>query len=232
MILKNKISNFEKFIDYSFKKKEYLINALIHPSYLKEMKFKNKSFESYFERFEFLGDRVLGLSISSLIYTRFKNSNEGDLTKRLSYLVQKKFLYKIALEIGIDKILKYSYKKDNTRMNISILSDSVESLIGSIFVDSGYNGSFRFIKKIWDPYLDLEGSNKQDPKTKLQEISQSNYKILPKYSLLKKEGPPHSPVFTVELEVLNLKIIKSIGKSKRDAEQNAATKALKLIDGH
>tara|TARA_Y100001970_G_C14227177_1_gene856406 strand:- start:869 stop:1564 length:696 start_codon:yes stop_codon:yes gene_type:complete len=230
MISKKKIEKFEKFINFKFKNKQNLINALTHPSYIKEKKTKSKSFETHFERLEFLGDRVLGLCISSLIYSKFNNSNEGDLTKKLSYLVKKDFLYKIALEIEIDKILKYSYKKTNTRMNTSILSDAVESLIGSIFVDSDYVSSFKFIKKFWGPYLDSEESNIQDPKTNLQEISQQRFKILPKYSLLKKIGPSHSPVFTVSLEVFNLKVIKAHGKSKREAEKNAASKALKLLN--
>ena len=230
MILKKKLENFENFINFKFKNKQNLINALIHPSFIKEKKFNNKDYESDFERLEFLGDRVLGLCISSLIYEKFDNSNEGDLTKKLSYLVKKDFLYKIALEIKIDKILKYSFKKNNSRMNISILSDSVESLIGSMFIDSGFTASLKFIKKFWGPYLYIQESNEQDPKTNLQEISQHRNKILPKYSLIKKTGPSHSPIFTVSLEVLNLKEILATGKSKREAEKNAAYKALKLLN--
>ena len=230
MILKKKIDNFENFINFKFKDKQNLINALIHPSFLKEKKFKNNDFDSDFERLEFLGDRVLGLCISSLIYQKFNNLNEGDLTKKLSYLVKKDFLYKIALEIKIDKILKYSFKKTNSRMNVSILSDSVESLIGSIFIDSGFAASYKFIKNFWGKYLDIEESDEQDPKTNLQEISQQKNKILPKYSLIKKTGPSHSPIFTISLEVLNLKEIKATGNSKREAEKNAAYKALKLLN--
>jgi len=183
-----------------------------------------------FERLEFLGDRVLGIVVAFLIFDEYKNFNEGSLTQKLSYLVQKDFLYKIAIEIKIDAILKYSHKKNNNRKNISILADSVESLIGSIYVDSGYNAAFKFIKNIWDPYLDLKASNEQDSKTKLQEISQHKYKILPEYKFIKKDGPPHAPVFTVSLKVLKLKLIKSTGGSKREAEKNAAKIALKIFD--
>ena len=115
-------------------------------------------------------------------------------------------------------------------MNISILSDSVESVIGAIYIDSGYLRSLKVIKNIWGPYLEEEASNKQDDKTKLQEISQQKFKVLPKYSLVKKEGPSHMPIFTISLKVSNLKIITSSGKSKRDAEKNAAKKALKIIN--
>ena len=229
MISEKKIISFENNINFYFKDKKNLINCLIHPSFIKEKKIKKKDFESHFERLEFLGDRVLGLVIASLIFEKFKNLNEGDLTKKLSYLVQKKFLYKIALEINLDKIFKYSFKKENTRMNEAILSDAIESLIGSVYIDSGYTASFKFIKNIWYPYLDIKASNEQDPKTHLQEISQQKYKILPYYKLLKKEGPPHSPIFTVSLKVSNLKIVKAKGRSIREAEKYAAKIALELL---
>ena len=90
--------------------------------------------------------------------------------------------------------------------------------------------TMKFIKNIWDPYLDIEASNKQDPKTHLQEISQKKYRALPKYSLINRKGPPHSPVFTISLKVLNLKMIKGIGTSIREAEKNAAIKALKKLN--
>ena len=230
MIFKKNIENFERTIEFEFNDKNNLIKALIHPSFIKDKKTKTKDLVNDFERLEFLGDRVLGIAIAFLIFEKFKNSNEGDLTKKLSYLVQKEFLYKIALKINIDKILKYSYKKENNRMNISILADSVESLIGSIFLDSGYIASLKFIKNIWEPYLDIEASNIQDPKTKLQELSQKKLKILPEYCIIKKKGSPHSPIFTVSLKVLNLKMIKATGQSKQEAEKNAAIIALKLIN--
>ena len=100
----------------------------------------------------------------------------------------------------------------------------MESLIGGIFIDSGYSSSFKFIKNIWNPYLDLKASNEQDPKTHLQEISQQKYKILPIYKLLKKDGLSHSPIFTISLEVPGLKTLKSKGKSIREAEKEAAKK--------
>ena len=230
MILKKNIQNFERSINFEFKDKKNLIQALIHPSFIKDKRYTKIDLANDFERLEFLGDRVLGIVIAYLIFKKFKHYNEGNLTKKLSYLVQKDFLYKIALEIHIDKILKYSNKKNNTKVNDSILADAVESLIGSIFIDSGYTASLRFIKYIWGPYLDIEASNEQDPKTKLQELSQKKQKTLPKYSILKKEGPSHSPIFTISLKVLNLNIIKASGKSKQEAEKKAAVIALTLIN--
>ena len=230
MIINKHLENFQNNIQFNFKNKDNLLKALIHPSFIKDKKIFKVNLINEFERLEFLGDRVLGIVIAFLIFDKYKNFNEGSLTQKLSYLVQKDFLYKIALEIKIDKILKYSHKKNSARMNTSILADSVESLIGSIYVDSGYNAAFKFIKNIWDPYLDLKASNEQDSKTKLQEISQHKYKILPEYKFIKKDGPPHAPVFTVSLKVLKLKLIKSTGGSKREAEKNAAKIALKIFD--
>ena len=224
------LESFQKNIQFNFKNQDNLLKALIHPSFIKDKKKLKVNFNNEFERLEFLGDRVLGIVIAFLIFDKYKSFNEGSLTQKLSYLVQKDFLYKIAIEIKIDQILKYSYKKNNTRMNMSILADSVESLIGSIYIDSGYNAAFKFIKNTWGPYLDLEASNEQDSKTKLQEISQHKYKILPEYNLLKNEGPSHSPIFTVSLKVLKLKLIKATGASKKEAEKNAAKIALDIID--
>ena len=137
MISEKKISKFEKNIGYFFKNKQLLINSLIHPSYIIENKKKKNIENSNFERLEFLGDRVLGLAISSIIFKKFYNNNEGDLSKKLSYLVQKSFLHKISIDLNIDNILKYSFKK-NEKMNVSILADSIESLIGAIYIDGGF----------------------------------------------------------------------------------------------
>ena len=229
MISKKKIYQFEEIISYSFKNKKLLESALVHPSYTAENKKKTIKEISDFERLEFLGDRVLGLAISSIIYNKFDNNNEGDLSKKLSYLVQKNFLYKISINLKIDKFLKFSSKK-NSRMNISILADSIESLIGALYLDGGFKNAKKFIQTTWNPYLDIEDKNMQDPKTKLQELSQQKLKKLPDYNLIKKEGPSHSPTFTISLKVLNLKKIISSGSTIREAEKNAASIALKQIN--
>ena len=215
------LSNLQNKINVKFKNINLLKRAITH---------KRHDPINNYEKLEFLGDRVLGLVISSLIYSRFVSSNEGDLSKKLSYLVQKNFLYKISTELSLNKILKFSFKKHNEKMNVSILADAVEALIGAIFIDGGYKSSIKFIKKYWGPYLNVQASNLQDPKTKLQEISQQKLKKLPAYKLIKKHGPSHSPIFTVSLKVLNLKQIKSIGTSIREAEKNAALVALEMFN--
>ena len=229
MILKKELTNFENIIGYNFKNKNLLVSALTHPSYIIDNKKKTPNESGEFERLEFLGDRVLGLAISSIIYKKFNTNNEGDLSKKLSYLVQKNFLHKISLKLNINNFLRFSFKK-NEKMNISILADSIESLIGAIYLDGGFLSARKFIKIIWGPYFDIEQKNMQDSKTKLQELSQQRSKKLPEYILVKKEGPSHSPTFTVSLKVLNLKKIISNGTSIREAEKNVASIALKLLN--
>ena len=151
------------------------------------------------------------------------------MSKKLSYLVQKNFLHKISTKLKLEKFLKFS-SKNNDKMNISILADSVESLIGALYLDGGFKNAKKFIKSTWGPYFDIEEKNMQDPKTKLQELSQQKIKKLPDYKLIKKEGPSHSPIFTVSLKVLNLKKIITSGPTIREAEKNAASIALKHIN--
>ncbi len=230
MITSRNIDFFEKKISYFFKNKEILVSSLLHPSYIKEKKIKFNKLNQNFERLEFLGDRVLGLVIASLIYSKFSDMNEGDLSKKLSYLVQKNFLYKISEELSLIKILKFTFKKQNEKMHKSIFADAVEAIIGAIYLDGGYIAATKFIKKFWGPYLNTKVSSILDSKTKLQEISQKKYKKLPIYKLVSKSGPSHFPNFTVSLKVLNLKKISATGSSIREAEKNAAFHALQLLN--
>ncbi len=228
MILEKKLINFEKIINYKFKNKLLLDQSLTHPSFYTENNIKIKK-NNQFERYEFLGDRVLGLIIANILLKKFSNFNEGDLSKRYSYLVQKNFLYKISQDLSLNNILLYNSKKNNEKMISSILSDAVESLIGAIFLDGGYKNSYNFINKFWNRYLEIDIPKNVDPKTTLQEFSQSKSKKLPEYKLVKKEGPSHSPKFTVSLKVLNLKKIIATGSSIREAEKNAASEAVKKV---
>ena len=120
-------------------------------------------------------------------------------------------------------------KKKNNKMLVSILSDSVESLIGAIFIDGGYKSSFKFINKFWNSYLDIDIYNIQDPKTKLQELSQQISECFLITNLLKKKVS-HSPIFTINLKVLGLKKIIAEGTSIREAEKKAANEALRRIN--
>ena len=231
MINAKQIQEIQNILHYKFKNLNNLKSSLIHPSSFKSNK-KNKNIYIYeFERLEFLGDRVLGLVVAFLIFNKFKDYNEGDLSKKFSYLVQRDFLYNIALKINLENYLVFNkQKKSDTRLNKSILADSFESLIGAIYIDGGYHKSYSFIKRIWTPYLNELITNELNPKSWLQEITQKKYNKLPEYLLIKKEGSSHSPKFTVSLTALNFKNIQANGNSIREAEINAAKKVLSLLD--
>ena len=231
MINDKQIQDIQNVLQYKFKNIEILRSSLTHPSiFRKNKQYKEKNIYE-FERLEFLGDRVLGLIIAFLIFNKFKDYNEGDLSRKFSYLVQREFLYKIALEINLENFLEFSkQKKYNIKSIKSILADSVESLIGAIYVDGGYKKSYTFIRRIWSPQLNKLITNEIDPKTKLQEITQKKYKKLPEYILIKKEGAPHSPKFTISLNALKFKNIQAKGDSIREAEKLAAKKVLNLLN--
>ena len=229
-----KIKKIEKTIKYKFKNKDLLIKSFLHSSKHKKLKKISNNHISEFERLEFLGDRVLGLVIANLIYKNFPDYSEGQMSIKLSFLVKKNFLSEIANELKIYEFIEISNNKNiNLKNNKSILADTIESLIGAIFIDGGFTESIKFIKKFWFKYIKDEKMQLNDPKTMLQEISQKKSKKLPIYKLINKKGPPHSPEFTVEVNCLKLNKIKGTGPSKREAERIAAKNFLdfhKLID--
>lgn len=231
MISVKEINILEKLLNYKFKNKELLKKSFMHSSLIKKnFKDKNK-FISDYERLEFLGDRVLGLIISHLIYNKFPNYSEGKMSVKLSYLVQKSFLFSIASELKLYKFIRTSKDKNiNLKKNKSILSDTLEAIIAAIFIDGGFRASKRFIQNIWKDYIYNEELKIDDPKTILQELSQKKHKKLPKYDLVKKEGPPHRPSFYVSVSSLNISNITAKGSSKREAEKLAAKKLLKLYN--
>ena len=224
------VEEIQNIIKYEFKNKIYLKNSITHPGFYRSYTKSKKKIANEFERLEFLGDRVLGLIVASMIYNKFNDFNEGDLSKKFSFLVQGNFLYKIALSLKLDKYLNYSKQKTNFTINKSILADSLESLIGAIYLDGGLKAATKFIKLYWTPHLDLTDTTETDSKTKLQEISQKKLKVLPQYKLLSKNGPPHSPTFTISLKALNLKAIIASAKSIQDAEKKAAKIILDSIN--
>lgn len=230
MINDQQIQEIQKILNYKFKNNQNLKNSLTHPSIYKNIKSFNKKKYNEFERLEFLGDRVLGLVVASIIFNKYKKYNEGELSKKFSYLVQRDFLYKIALELNLEVFLKFNKQpKNNIRLNKSIFADTIESIIGAIFLDSGFKNSYIFIEKFWGPHIDEIITVDHDPKTQLQEISQKKLKKLPEYKLIKKIGPSHFPKFTVMINALNFKNITAQGGSIREAEKKAATKILKLL---
>ena len=229
MIKYNDLKKIQKIINYNFKNIELLKHCFTHSSlYRKNIKKNKISTASEYERLEFLGDRVLGITIAYLIYKQFPHYSEGKMSIKFSYLVQKNFLSNIASQLGLYNFIQISKDKNiNIKRNKSILSDTLEAIIGAIFVDGGYSSSNKFIGSIWKQYILDENLKIYDSKTTLQELSQKLSKKLPTYSLIKKTGPAHSLVFFVNVSCLNIKNVSGKGPSKREAERDAADNFLK-----
>ncbi len=211
----------EKKIKTNFKNKELLINSLIHKSFDKE---KNN------EKIEFLGDRVLGLVIAKKLLEIYPDEKEGILDKKFASLVNKKTCLEIAKKLELHKyILTLNAKNKKNIIEDKVLADSCEALIGSIFLDKGLNIVEKIILDLWANKIKESVNTQIDAKTKLQEFSLKKFKKLPIYKIISNTGPRHKPLFKVGVKLVDTKFYISDGKSKKDAEQNAAKICLKNI---
>ena len=211
----------EKKIKVFFKDKNLLIKSLTHKSYSKEINY---------EKLEFLGDRVLGLVIAKKLLEIYPDEKEGVLDKKYASLVNKKTCLQIAKKINLDKyILTLDVKKKNNILENKVLSDCCEALIGSIYLDKGFNSVERFILELWSDNIKDSIITQVDAKTKLQELSLKRFKKLPVYKLISNTGPRHKPLFKVGVKLINTKFFLAEGNSKKDAEQNAAILCLESI---
>jgi len=212
-------------LNHKFHNEDLLIDALTHTSFL------NRKKEIKFERLEFLGDRVLGLAMSDILYEMFPNESEGDLAKRFAVLVSGITLAEIAIKIELqDFILVADNLSFKNGENNSILSDSMEAVIGAIFLDSNYKTALIFIKNIWNELILNYNSPPQDPKSKLQELAMAKKYSMPLYSDYSKEGPDHGPIYKVLVSINNIGKCYGKGFSKKEAERIAAISLLKKIE--
>ena len=208
----------EKKIKINFKDKDLLVRSLTHKSYNKEI---NN------EKLEFLGDRVLGLVIAKKLLEIYPNEKEGILDKKFASLVNKKTCLQIAKKIDLDKyILTLDIKKKKSKLEDKVVSDCCEALIGSIYLDKGFNSVEKFILELWSENIKDSVITQIDAKTKLQEFSLKRFKKLPIYKLISNTGPRHKPLFKVGVKLIDTKFFLAEGSSKKDAEQNAAIKCL------
>ena len=211
----------EKKIKIDFKNKDLLIRSLTHKSFDKE---KNN------EKIEFLGDRVLGLVIAKKLLEIYPHEKEGILDKKFASLVNKKTCLDVAKKIGLQNyILTFASKRKKNFIEDKVLADSCEALIGSIYLDKGFNIAEKIILDLWSDHIKKSEITQIDAKTKLQEFSLKKFKKLPTYKLISSTGPKHKPIFKIGVKLENTKLYVSEGNSKKDAEQNAAINCLKGI---
>ena len=220
--MEKKIKKLEKILKYNFKKISLLEKALTHKSF-------NNDINN--EKLEFLGDRVLGLVISQKLLDKYPNEKEGIIDKKFANLVNKKTCLQIAKKINLKRFISLgSSHKKIERTADKISSDCLEAIVGAIYLDGGLKSAEKFIFIFWDEYLLKSAITLIDSKTKLQEFSLKKFKELPKYVFFKKTGPQHRPVFKTEVQIPNSKKIIGIGSSKKNAQQNAAAKLLKILN--
>ena len=216
------LKELEYIIKYNFKNKKLLQKALTH-----------KSFDSNSnnEKLEFLGDRVLGLIISKKLLEKYPEEKEGIIDKKFANLVNKKTCIKIAKKLNLKKYLYLGTSQKNIdRADDKIVSDSLEAIVGAIYLDGGIKPSEKFIFNEWENFITNSVITLIDSKTKLQEYSLKKYKKLPKYTFFKKTGPQHKPSFKTEVEIPFSKKIIGEGTSKKNAQQNAAAKLIKILN--
>ena len=220
--MEKKFNILEKIIKYNFKKKTLLEKAVTHKSF-------NNNINN--EKLEFLGDRVLGLTISEILLEKYPDEKEGVIDKKFANLVNKKTCSLIAKKIDLKKfILLGSSHRKLDRSSDKITSDCLEAIVGAIYLDGGFKFAKKFIHHFWEEYLLKSNITLIDSKTKLQEFSLKKFKVLPKYIFSKKTGPQHRPLFKTEVQIPNSKKVIGIGSSKKNAQQDAANKLLKLLN--
>jgi len=220
-------SAFETSINVTFKDKDLLRQAFTHRSYLNEHK---GSKMEHNERLEFLGDAVLELAITDFLYKKFPKKTEGELTAYRSALVNSTTLASVGEKLNINAFLLLSKgeSRDTGRARQFILANTIESIIGAIYMDQGYAKADGFISTNLFPLIDeiLEKRLFIDAKSQFQERAQEKVGITPAYKLVKETGPDHGKVFTVGVFLDDELIASGDGKSKQDAEQEAAKRAL------
>jgi ribonuclease-3 len=215
---------FQQRLGHTFQRPELLVRALTHRSYSSH----------HYERLEFLGDAVLSLAVSDLLYTRFAGSDEGDLTRVRASLVREESLHQAALTLGLPALLHLSdgEAKGGGARRPSILADATEAVIGAVYLDGGLAPAMALVRQLFGEVIDSTRADawRKDAKTELQEWLQARRIPVPTYSIAATRGQAHAQTFEVLCAVPQLSVQASgEGRSRRVAEQEAARQVLTLL---
>lgn len=223
------LDELQNILGYHFNSLHILKKALTHSSYANEIdpSLKNN------ERLEFLGDAVLELCISEELFSRYPKAREGGLTNVRSHLVNEQSLANLARELGLQDYLLLGKGEESQggRERNAILCDAMESIFGAVFLDGGYAQAKNLVNRLFQTLwpTKISPSIKKDFKSHLQEITQSQFKERPRYSLQKSFGPEHAKTYTVELRLPNGEIFEAEASSVKKAEQQAAKEAINTL---
>jgi len=215
---------FEDRIAYKFKDAALLEQALTHISALTGQRNRAGSYQ----RLEFLGDHVLGLVISDMLFGAFPKADEGELSRRLADLVRKEACADVARAIDLGEAIRLGASENNAggRNRTAILADVCEALIGAVFIDGGYKAASEVIGRLWEQRMRAPARPLRDSKTILQEWAQARGLPTPNYREVERKGPDHNPEFRVTVELPDRAPAEGLGRSKRAAEQAAAAAML------
>jgi len=212
-------------LGYTFSDTGFLLDALTHRS------FKNERPDACCddnERLEFLGDAVVGLVVTSLLFTQFPDADEGELTRRRADLVSERGLAEAAEDIGVGEAMRLGRGEERSggRTKPRLLSSALEACVGAIYSDGGVEAAFAAAQRIFEPRLHTSAPGRRDAKSLAQEWAQAHLGGTPSYQLVEAEGPDHAREFTVALELHGEQVATGSGRSKLEAEQGAARAAL------
>jgi len=215
-------------LGHRFQRPELLTEALTHASAATRPS-RGGVFSN--ERLEFLGDRVLGLVVADLLFAAYPLEDEGALAKRLAVLARKDTLARVATAaaLGDHLVLSRAESQSGGRRNPTLLADACEAVIGALYLDGGLAAAAGFIRRYWQPTMTAALEPPQDAKTALQEWAQGAGLPLPVYRTVRTEGPPHDPLFAVEVAVQDQPAVTASGRTKRTAEQAAAAALLERL---
>jgi len=226
------LEELSKMLGHTFKQTELFLQAFRHSSYVNEQADSNLEDN---ERLEFLGDAVLDLAISHLLMELFQDAEEGDLSKYRAMVVDETGLCQVALRLGLGDylIMGKGEEQSRGREKPSILADTMEALLGALYLDAGFDRTMEIIRGLFEPFLKKVHTQEMahDFKSLLQEYTQQTYKALPKYRMLKESGPPHDKTFKVVLTLNGEALAEGEGKTKKAAEQKAAMEAFSCLKG-
>ncbi|OPY05759.1 MAG: Ribonuclease 3 [Syntrophorhabdus sp. PtaB.Bin184] len=220
--MSHKKPTLEETIGYIFKNRELYNQAVTHSSCFNE---KREARRSDNEKLEFLGDAILNTVISIILYKRFRGRDEGFLSNARSSLVKRETLTAIAKEINLDRHMSYGNGEGGVPEESKVLSNMVEALIGALYLDSGIRNTSKIIRKLFSAYFTEEKLTEKNPKNILQELSQKKWGVLPRYKFPRKirDG------FAVMVFIGKEHKARGTGKSKKEAEQNAARNLLEYL---
>ncbi len=224
------LEELEGCLDYHFKNPALLQQAITHKSYLNEAREKTQKDN---ERLEFLGDAVLDLVISQDLVLNYPDTPEGELSKMKARIVSEPALAKVAgrLEIGRFLLLGRGEEMTQGRAKPSLLANALEAILAAIYLDGGLESAGQVIQKIFRDDIEalLKTEAFTDYKTELQELCQRDYEILPTYTVLSESGPDHQKTFEVQISIKGNVYGRGTGRSKKEAEQQAAREALEKL---